>query len=117
MSTKEQLIEMIKKWIENDNEIKLLQDAIKKKKDEKKQATDKLLEVMKDNEIDCFDIKNGKLLYSQRKTKKAVTKKTLFETLNKYFNDDEDKANDITQYILDSREEKIVETIRRKKTN
>ena len=76
--------------------------------------TDELLSIMKDNEIECFDINNGKLLYTQRKTKKAVSKKTLLETLNNYFKDDECLASELTKYILDSREEKIVETIRRK---
>ena len=40
MSTKEQLINLIKIWIENDNEIKSLQEDMKKKKEGKKKITD-----------------------------------------------------------------------------
>ena len=36
MSTKEQLINLIKIWIENDNEIKSLQEDMKQKKQGKK---------------------------------------------------------------------------------
>ena len=114
MSTKEELINLIKEWIDADNNIKKLQDVVKVKKEQKKNLTEDLLKIMKENEIECFDINKGKLLYTQRKTKKAVSKKTLLETLNNYFKDNEGLATDLTSFILDSREEKITETIRRK---
>jgi len=116
MSTKEQLIGLIKIWIENDNEIKILQDNIKKKKEDKKQITDQLLDVMKTNEIDCFDVKNGKLQYKTIKTKQPISKKSLLESLSKYFSNDEQMASEVTDFILDSRAEKITETIKRKIT-
>ena len=116
MSTKEQLIGLIKIWIENDNELKTLQDSVKKKKEEKKQITDQLLDVMKTNEIDCFDVKNGKLQYKTIKTKQPISKKILLESLSKYFGNDEHMANEVTEHILESRAEKITETIKRKIT-
>ena len=116
MSTKEQLIGLIKIWIENDNDLKALQDNIKKKKEDKKQITDQLLEVMKTNEIDCFDVKNGKIQYKTIKTKQPISKKILLESLSKYFGNDEQMANEVTEHILESRAEKITETIKRKIT-
>lgn len=116
MNTKEQLISLIKVWIENDNDIKSLQTDIKIKKDDKKKITEQLLDVMKTNEIDCFDVKNGKLQYKTVKTKQPISKKSLLESLSKYFNNDEQMANEVTEYILDSRAEKITETIKRKIT-
>jgi hypothetical protein len=74
----------------------------------------KLLSVMKDNEIDCFDINDGKLVYSKSKTKQAVSKKVLLDALNKYFCDKPETASEIVEHILDSRTEKITETIKRK---
>ena len=114
MSTKEQLINLIKIWRESDNEIKKLQDNVKKKKEDKKAITEELLEVMKTNEIDCFDIKNGKLQYKTIKTKQPISKKSLLESLSKYFSNDEKMATEVTEFILDSRAEKITETIKRK---
>ena len=116
MSTKEQLIGLIKNWIESDNEVKQLQDFIKKKKAEKNEITEQLVEVMKTNEIDCFDVKNGKLQYKTIKTKQPISKKSLLESLSKYFSNDEKMANEVTEFILDSRSEKITETIKRKTT-
>ena len=116
MSTKEELINLIKIWIECDNEIKNLQDKLKKKKEDKKNITEQLLDVMKTNEIDCFDVKNGKLQYKTIKTKQPISKKSLLESLSKYFSNDEQMANEVTEFILESRVEKITETIKRKIT-
>ena len=85
MATKEVLVNTIKEWIDHDNEIKNLQQQIKEHRNKKKSLTDNLLEIMKDNEIDCFDINNGKIIYCKNKVKSPLNKKTLLETLEKYF--------------------------------
>ena len=87
MATKEVLVNTIKEWIDHDNEIKNLQQQIKEHRNKKKSLTDNLLEIMKDNEIDCFDINNGKIIYCKNKVKSPLNKKTLLETLEKYFED------------------------------
>ena len=116
METKEQLVGLIRSWIENDNEIQQLQKALKEKKEIKKNFSAKLVDVMKSNEIDCFDIKNGKLLYTQTKTKQALSKKVLLDSFAKfnYFEDKPDLAENLMTHILESRNEKINEGIRRK---
>lgn len=114
MSTKEDLIKLIKSWMEKDNDIKKLQGLIKEKRTEKQDITNELLDIMKENEIDCFDVKNGKLQYKTVKTKQTLNKKILLDSLSKYFNEDIKLAQEITEHILDSREEKITETIKRK---
>ena len=114
MSTKEELIKVIRGWVKTDNEIKQLQNLLKEKKNEKKQQTVDLLEIMKTNEIECFDINNGKLMYTQTKVKQSVSKKLLLSTLSTYFQDDIEKAEELAKHILDSRGEKVTESIKRK---
>lgn len=116
MTTKEILVATIKEWIQNDNEIKELQREIKLRKDKKKMMSDKLVNVMKTNEIDCFDINDGKLIYSQSKVKSSLSKKHITNCLEKYFEDSKDKAivEELSNFILDNREVKVTETIRRK---
>ena len=63
METKEELIENIKEWIKIDNEITKLKSEIRDKNNKKKQITEGLLNVMKKNEIDCFDINGGSLVH------------------------------------------------------
>ncbi len=114
MDTKEELVTHIRNWIQIDNEISEMQKKIKGFREEKKQLTESLVNVMKNNEIDCFDINDGKLIYSKTKTKKAINKKTLLDALNKYFKEDSELAQEVSQHILNSREETIKENIRRK---
>uniref|UniRef100_A0A6C0DRR5 Uncharacterized protein n=1 Tax=viral metagenome TaxID=1070528 RepID=A0A6C0DRR5_9ZZZZ len=116
MSSKEQLINIIKEWVKNDNEIRLLKKEANKKKDEKKQITEKLMNIMKDNSIDCFDINGGKICYSKKNIKKPITKKYLMDILLKYHNNDLTRATDINNYINDNREEITKEIIERKIT-
>ena len=62
---KERVIEVIKDWIQIDNELRELQKISREKRQEKKELTNILVEIMRNNEIDCFDINNGKLIYSE----------------------------------------------------
>ena len=111
---KEQLLDNVRGWISIDNEIKQLQKVIKEKRKEKKAYTANLVEVMKSNDIQCFDISDGKLLYTQNKVKSALSKKHLIKSLTEWFKDDPTKIGDLTKHILNSREEKIKENIKRK---
>ena len=116
MTTKEILVANIKEWIQNDNDIKELQREIKIKKNKKKLISDKLVDIMKTNEIDCFDVNDGKLIYTQNKVKTSLSKKHITACLEKYFKNAENKelVEDLSNFILDNREVKVTETIRRK---
>ena len=113
---KEELISNIKEWISLDEEIKELQKQIKEKRNEKKQNTETLVRIMRDNEIDCFDLDSngGKLIYTKKKIKQSLSKKHLMKCLMQYFNEDTTQAKNISNFILNNREEKIKENIRRK---
>jgi hypothetical protein len=114
METKEQLIKTIRDWVRLDNEIRNLQNEQLKRKNEKKNISNSLIDIMKKNEIDCFDINDGQILYTKKNIKKPITKKVLLDLLAKYYNGDLLKATDINNFILDNREETIKETIIRK---
>ena len=113
METKDQLVSHIKEWISIDEEVKLLKKEIKIRQERKKNLTHDLVEVMKSNEIDAFDINNGKLIYTKRKTKQAISKKLLLSSLQDMFETPEE-VNKITEHILESIQEKIKEIISRK---
>ena len=114
MATKDQLIQNIKQWMHADNAIKALQSELKKHRETKKTLTDNLVDIMKDNEIDCFDVKNGKLIYTQRKAKAPLNKKTLLSALEKAFPGNVEKAEELSNFILETREESVKESIRLK---
>lgn len=113
-TTKGELIQHIKEWIKIDNEIMKLKHDIKEKNAAKVKLTDTLVNVMKTNSIDCFDINGGALVYKKTKVKKPLNKKTLLSALQLYYKNDTQMAETLTTHLLDNREEQIKETIRRK---
>lgn len=114
MDDKRKLIENVKGWIDIDNNIKELQKELKEKRKEKKLYTTNLVDIMKTNNVDCFDIKNGKLIYTKKKVKAPLSKKHLFNSLSNYFKNNKSVIEELGNYILNSREEKIKENIKRK---
>ena len=114
METKEQLVNNIKEWIKMDNEIAQLKNEIKERNNKKKTLTESLVSVMKTNEIDCFDINDGALVYKKNKVKKPINGKTLLSALQNYYKTDPNIAEDLVKHVMDSREEQIKETIKRK---
>jgi hypothetical protein len=114
MDTKEQLINNIKEWIAMDSKIGELKSEIKQLNQKKKVLTESLVTIMKNNSIDCFDINGGALLYKKNKVKKPINKKNLLTALQDYYKDNPKMAEDVTKHLMESREEEIKETIKRK---
>jgi hypothetical protein len=114
METKEQLVYNIKEWIKMDSEIAQLKAEIKERNNKKKLLTESLVSVMKTNQIDCFDINDGALIYKKNKVKKPINGKTLLSALQNFYKNDVKIAEELTKYIMDSREEQIKETIKHK---
>jgi seryl-tRNA synthetase len=114
MITKEELVENVKKWVSYDSEMKNLQKAMKELREKKKNLTKNLIDVMKNHEIDCFDINDGKLLYTKNKIKTPLNKNNLMIALEKYFENQKINVEDVTNFILDNREIKIKENLKKK---
>lgn len=114
METKEELVNNIKEWMKIDNEITKLQLEVKERKNKKKFLTDSLVSVMKKNEIDCFDINGGSLVYKKNKTKKPINGKTLMAALQNYYSTEPALAENLTKFIMENREEDTKETIKMK---
>ena len=108
------LVSNIKEWIEIDNSIKEYQANIRKLRSRKNELTDNLVHVMKEKDIDVFNINNGKLIYSEYKYTAPLSKKHLLNSLGMLFQNEPEKIELISSHILDTREVKIKEKIRRK---
>ena len=115
MEDKTKLINTIKEWIKLDNEIKALQKEENIRKKAKKELNVTLIEIMKDNDLDCVEIKDGSsIVYSSKTVKKPTTKKVLSGILAKFYDGDIKKAGELNEFILNNRETVIKETIERK---
>ena len=114
MSDNTELVNNIKEWVQLDIEMKKYQKLIREMRKRKNDLTEGLLDTMKRNDIDVVDIKDGKLIYSQYKVKAPLTKKHLVNSLNQLFQNEPEKIELVTNHIMDTREIKIKENIRRK---
>lgn len=111
METKQQLISSLSEWVKIDNEVRKLKNEINTRKKNQKIISEGLIEVMKKNEIDEFELKDGKIMYCKKNVKKPITKKILLKILSNYYNGDLTKAIELNNYILSNQEEKEVEAI------
>jgi hypothetical protein len=66
---------------------------------------------MKTNNVDCFDVADGQIVYNSRTTKKTHNKKVPNYLLNKYYKEDAEQADELNKYIMDNREETTKEFI------
>jgi hypothetical protein len=111
MNTKEQLIKSIKEWMKNDNEIRLLNQEIKERKRQNQIISLLLIDTMKKNDLNRFNINDGKIVYSKKNIKKPMNQKLLLETITKYYNNDEVVAKELMDYILSNRTQVVKEEI------
>lgn len=103
-NTKELLVTTIKEWVECERKIKEFNLMMKEYKDKKKLLTKTLVDVMKNNEIDCFDINDGQIVHRTSKTKAPVSKQYLSQILEKYFeNNPEINCDEVGNAILENR--------------
>lgn len=105
---------MLKEWVTLDNEIKELGKKIRQVRLDKKQTSVELMNIMKTNNIDCFDINDEKIIYKKRNSKKAITSKSLSMLLQSYFEGDSTQIENLTNYVEHNRPEKMIESIVRK---
>lgn len=112
--TKEQIKDYLRQWIRVENEIGTLTQEIKKRKLIHQQLSASLMDVMRKNEIDCFDITNGKIVYSKTKTRPPLNKAQLKNALITYYKDDKESASSLNEFLIASRVEKVREAIKMK---
>ena len=107
---KEQTVQLVRDWVKYDNEIRKLQKEIAVRKKEKAELSTALIDIMKRTDTGCYELKNGVLMYTTKNVKKPMTKKVLFNVLQKYYGDPI-KAAQMNEFILNNREEVVQEKL------
>ena len=106
---REQLIDNVKNWIDLDEELKVLRKKARKLREQKKDLTSSLVSIMKNNDIDCFDVNNGQLIRTTRQVKTPLSKKHLQTSLTQYFRNDPKVVKELGTFIMNSRTSKTKE--------
>jgi len=111
---KEILVENVNNWVKLDNDIIKLQKEMRELKKKKTDITNILVEVMRKNNVDSFDMKEDSLLYKKTIIKQPINKKMLLDALQKFYSDDTNIAEKLVEHVLEQRQTKTKETIKRK---
>lgn len=114
MESQKELVEIVKRWVIIDNQIRALNKKLKELRNEKKKQNKEMVEVMKQNDIDTFDIKDGQIQYKKETKREPLTQKTLINILSKHPLLGTDQAKNLNQFIYDNRKVTEKESIVRK---
>ena len=105
--------ELVKSYVELDDQIKQASKDIKTLKDKKKELDCTITDYMKLNSIEQVNITGGKLKVYVSKVKSPINKEHIFDVLSTKL--DEKKAVDITDYIMENRQTEEKEVLKRTK--
>jgi len=114
MSNQEELLQNVKTWLDIDNQIRTLQKEIRDRRKLKKELTQSLVGIMKTQDIDALNVPDGQLIYNKTKTKAPLSKKHLLVSLAQFFKNDQRMVDELSKYIMETRQEKEKENIKRK---
>lgn len=117
-NNKNYMVQKIKTWLAVESKITELSRQLKELRSMRKDLNVDLLEIMKTNEIDCFDCNSGKITYTKNNVKKAISKKYLTDVLNKFYGEENSNhAEELRNFILENRQIEVKENIKLKRTN
>ena len=119
-SNEDNVVDVVKKWCTIENDIKKLTKELKTKRQERKELSQGLLEFMKKNDVDCFDITGGKILHTQNNVKGAINREHLMTSLSQLFTKNGASQDDIkstVDHIMNSRKVTLKDNIRLKNIN
>jgi hypothetical protein len=104
---------IVRDWVRVDNQIRGINRQLIESRQEKKHISEMLVNVMRDNKVGQFDLKDGQLMYVKKNVKKPINQKQLLNILATYYQGNDEKATELSAYIMSNREETTKESIRR----
>lgn len=113
MTDKDKFEELVRSYVELDDQIKQASKDMKTLKDKKKELDGTITDYMKLNNIETVNITGGKLKVYTSKVKTPINKEHIFDVLASKL--DEKKATDITDYIMENRQTEEKEVLKRTK--
>lgn len=112
---KNEFSENVKEYLALDEQIARLNKALKERRTKIKELSTSIMKAMTLNDIEHINIKNGVLVHNTKESFKSLNKMNLKNGLTLYFKDDEHKATDATETVMNNREKVIKETLKLKR--
>ena len=102
----------VKSWIELDDDIKTLTEALKGRKKKKEEITPGLMKFMSNYQINDLNTKDGQLKFSKTNVAKPLSKKYLMERIGNFFKN-YDKGEEVVNFVYENREKEEKFKLRR----
>jgi hypothetical protein len=93
----------VKTWLELDDDIQTLNEALKARKKKKEEITPKLTEFMNSYQINDLNTKDGQLKFSKLNVAKPLSKKYLMSRVGDFFKS-YSKGEEIVNFVYENRE-------------
>jgi len=102
----------LKEWLTLEDELKILNAAVREKKKRMGILQGLITKTMKGHKIARVNIKSGAILYQNKQTKESMGKKFIISKLTEYFKGDIVKATEIFNYLEEHRGKKSKDNIK-----
>jgi hypothetical protein len=102
----------VKSWIELDDDIKTLTEALKERKKKKDEITPDLMTFMSNYQINDLNTKEGQLKFSKTNVAKPLSKKYLMNRIGDFFKN-YDKGEEVVNFVYENREKEEKFKLRR----
>lgn len=114
VNDKNDLIQIVRKWVQIDNQLRAIAKAQKQLREEKKRQNTQMIAVMKENNIDNLDLKDGQIQYKTHNKRETLSQKKLFDILKSHPGLNENQVDELNTFVYNSRKITQVETIERR---
>jgi len=101
---KDKLQSNVKEYLELDEQIVALKKAVKERNDSRKKLSEEILDIMKKIDINHMNIKDGKLVSKVTNNFKSLTQRSLNDSLQNIFKNDDEALQKAFNTILENRE-------------
>lgn len=102
----------LKEWLTLEDELKVLNAAVREKKKRMGILQGLITKTMKGHKIARVNIKSGAILYQNKQTKESMGKKFIISKLTEYFKGDIIKATEIFNYLEEHRGKRTKDNIK-----
>ena len=95
----------LKKWIALEEDIKEIDTTIREKRKQSKALKETILRIMQGNKVEQINTNKGAVVDKKRTIKEAISAKFMKKCMKEYFKGDDDKTNQIFEFVEGKRKE------------
>jgi len=102
------LLDRVKSWVQLDNQIRTLNARLRELRNEKKIQNESMIQLMKEKEIDNFDLKDGQIQYKRASKREPLTQSRLLAILATHPQFGAEQAKSVHDFVMENRQ--VLET-------